>query len=202
MHLNKILSLIDIVVGFFQLYFYLLSISKLLLSPFLCVLPWLQVLLWSFSIKERSKSIQKANKSLKESSRQRRNLLLASKKYQEFQRDAEELLLWMEEKFKVAEDESYRDPTNILRKLKKHEAAEKEMQANQVWLDRLVQVNGRPLMLAEEHPNSQSISRKSSLLSSRWRRLQDKMADRGDKLRQAGQQEQLMELLQWECEDL
>lgn len=60
--------------------------------------------------------------------------------WQEFHRDADELLLWMEEKFKVAEDESYRDPTNILWKLKKHEAAEKEMQANQVWLDRLVQV--------------------------------------------------------------
>lgn len=60
---------------------------------------------------------------------------------QEFLRDADELLLWIEEKFKVAEDESYRDPTNILRKLKRHEAAEKEMQANQVWLDRLVQVN-------------------------------------------------------------
>lgn len=51
-------------------------------------------------------------------------------------------------------------------------------------------------MLAEEHYNSQSISRKSTQLSSRWRRLQEKMTDRGDKLRQAGQQEQLMELLQ------
>lgn len=30
----------------------------------------------------------------------------------------------------------------------------------------------------------------------RWSELQTKMADRGDKLRQAGQQEQLMELLQ------
>lgn len=50
-------------------------------------------------------------------------------------------------------------------------------------------------MLDEEH-YSQSIRRKSTQLSSRWRRLQDKMADRGDKLRQAGQQEQLMELLQ------
>lgn len=59
---------------------------------------------------------------------------------QEFQRDSDELLLWMEEKFKVAEDESYRDPSNILRKLKRHEAAEKEMKANEVWLERLVQV--------------------------------------------------------------
>ncbi|XP_030614955.1 spectrin beta chain, non-erythrocytic 5 [Archocentrus centrarchus] len=148
----------------------------------------------SKSIKERSKSIQKANRKLKESCRQRRNLLLDSKKYQEFQRDADELLLWMEEKFKVAEDESYRDPTNILWKLKKHEAAEKEMQANQVWLDRLVQLGQE--MIAEEHYNSQSISRKSSRLSRQWKKLSDKMADRGNRLRQAGQQEQLMELLQ------
>ncbi|XP_029350237.1 spectrin beta chain, non-erythrocytic 5 [Echeneis naucrates] len=145
-------------------------------------------------IKERSHSIQQAHTRLKDSSRERRSLLLASKKYQEFQRDADELLLWMEEKSKVAEDESYRDPTNVLRKLKRHEAAEKEMQANQVWLERLVQLGQE--MLAEEHYNSQSISRKSTKLSSRWRRLQEKMADRGDKLRQAGQQEQLMELLQ------
>ncbi|XP_076022140.1 spectrin beta chain, non-erythrocytic 5 [Genypterus blacodes] len=145
-------------------------------------------------IQERSACILKANSTLRESSRQRRSLLLDSKKYQEFQRDADELLLWIEEKFKVAEDESYRDPTNILRKLKRHEAAEKEMQANQVWLDRLVQLGQE--MLAETHFNSQNISRKSSLLSSNWKRLQDKMADRGDKLRQAGQQEQLMELLQ------
>nr|XP_046269773.1 spectrin beta chain, non-erythrocytic 5 [Scatophagus argus] len=145
-------------------------------------------------IKERSRSIQKANRKLKESSGQRRILLLASKKYQKFQRDSDELLLWMEEKFKVAEDESYRDPTNILPKLKRHEAAEREMKANQVWLDRLVQLGQE--MLAEEHYSSQSIRRKSTQLSSRWRNLQDKMADRGDKLRQAGQQEQLMELLQ------
>ncbi|KAF3845474.1 hypothetical protein F7725_008637 [Dissostichus mawsoni] len=154
----------------------------------------LEGLLKALDQRERSRSLQKANRKLKESSCQRRSLLLASKKYQEFQRDADELLLWIEEKFKVAEDESYRDPTNILRKLKKHEAAEKEMQANQVWLDTLVQLGQE--MLSEEHSNSQSISRKSTQLSSRWRRLQDKMADRGDKLRQAGQQEQLMELLQ------
>lgn len=146
---------------------------------------------------------------------------------QKLLRDSDELLLWMDEKFKVAEDESYRDPTNILRKLKRHEAAEREMKANQVRLDRLVQVSCPSLvpspttelklglqlphftelphdvlvqlgqgMLAEEHDNSQSIRRKLSELSSCWRRLEDKMADRGDKLRQAGQQEQLMELLQ------
>lgn len=48
-------------------------------------------------------------------------------------------MMWMEEKYKVASDESYRDPTNILRKLKKHEAAENEMLANKKhFLDLMV----------------------------------------------------------------
>ncbi|KAL0969732.1 hypothetical protein UPYG_G00231540 [Umbra pygmaea] len=145
-------------------------------------------------IKERSLNIQERNTKLGESCKQRKAHLLDSYKYQEFQRDAEEMLLWMEEKFKIAEDESYRDPTNILRKLKRHEAAEKEMQANQVWLERLTKSGEE--MLSEEHCQSQSIRRKSTQVSSRWIRLQRKMAERGDKLRQAGQQEQLMELLQ------
>lgn len=51
-------------------------------------------------------------------------------------------------------------------------------------------------MIAGEHFSSRSIRYKTSELCSSWRRLENKMADRGDKLRQAGQQEQLMELLQ------
>ncbi|XP_017558803.1 spectrin beta chain, non-erythrocytic 5 isoform X2 [Pygocentrus nattereri] len=148
----------------------------------------------SQQIQQRSRAIEERNRKLKENCKQRRLELLASTKYQEFYRNAEELLLWMEEKFKIAEDESYRDPTNILRKLKKHEAAEKEMQANQVRLDRLIEAGEE--MAAEHHCNSQSIQRKSRLVRNRWSELQRKMAERGDKLRQAGQQEQLMELLQ------
>ncbi|KAM9777958.1 spectrin beta chain, non-erythrocytic 5 [Neosynchiropus ocellatus] len=145
-------------------------------------------------IQARSRNIQSINRRLKEKCRERRGLLLESRKYQEFMRDCDELTIWMEEKAKVAEDESYRDPSNILRRLKRHEAAEKEMLANQVRLDSLVQCGQR--MVAEGHFGSQTISRKSSELSRSWKRLQEKMTARGDKLRQAGQQEQLMELLQ------
>ncbi|XP_053365454.1 spectrin beta chain, non-erythrocytic 5 isoform X1 [Clarias gariepinus] len=148
----------------------------------------------SKQIQQRSWAIEERYKKLKDSCRQRHLELLASKSYQEYYRDAEELLIWMDEKFKIAEDESYRDPTNILRKLKRHEAAEKEMQANQVRLDRLIEAG--EAMLAEDHYNSQSIRRKARQVQSRWNELQRKMAERGDKLRQAGQQEQLMELLQ------
>ncbi|XP_066510159.1 spectrin beta chain, non-erythrocytic 5 [Hoplias malabaricus] len=148
----------------------------------------------SKQIQQRHRAIEDRNRKLKDDCKQRRTELLASKNYQEFYRDAEELLLWMEEKFKIAEDESYRDPTNILRKLKRHDAAEKEMQANQVRVDKLIEAGEE--MVAEDHYNSQSIQRKSRLVRGRWSELQRKMMERGDKLRQAGQQEQLMELLQ------
>lgn len=51
-------------------------------------------------------------------------------------------------------------------------------------------------MLVEDHYNSQGIRRKARQVQSRWSELQRKMTERGNKLRQAGQQEQLMELLQ------
>uniref|UniRef100_A0A8D2MJU5 Spectrin beta, non-erythrocytic 5 n=1 Tax=Zonotrichia albicollis TaxID=44394 RepID=A0A8D2MJU5_ZONAL len=101
----------------------------------------------------------------------------------EFNRDAAELLLWMEEKYKIASDESYRDPTNVLRKLKWHEAAEKEMLANEEHFTTLIKVKA-------------ALELFSILYRKKWRELYGKMIERGDKLRQAGQQEQLMELLQ------
>uniref|UniRef100_A0A8C3DHV3 Spectrin beta, non-erythrocytic 5 n=1 Tax=Corvus moneduloides TaxID=1196302 RepID=A0A8C3DHV3_CORMO len=104
----------------------------------------------------------------------------------EFNRDAAELLIWMEEKYKIASDESYRDPTNVLRKLKWHEAAEKEMLANEEHFTTLIKVKALWI----------SVQKKMSELQKNWKELYGKMIERGDKLRQAGQQEQLMELLQ------
>uniref|UniRef100_A0A663LNR3 Calponin-homology (CH) domain-containing protein n=1 Tax=Athene cunicularia TaxID=194338 RepID=A0A663LNR3_ATHCN len=115
----------------------------------------------------------------------------------EFNRDAAELLIWMEEKYKIASDESYRDPTNVLRKLKWHEAAEKEMMANEEHFVTLIKVKA-VLELCPSCPklNRFSIQEKMSELQKKWKELYGKMIERGDKLRQAGQQEQLMELLQ------
>uniref|UniRef100_A0A8C3QRB7 Calponin-homology (CH) domain-containing protein n=1 Tax=Cyanoderma ruficeps TaxID=181631 RepID=A0A8C3QRB7_9PASS len=110
----------------------------------------------------------------------------------EFNRDAAELLIWMEEKYKIASDESYRDPTNVLRKLKWHEAAEKEMLANEEHFTTLIKVKAA----LELSLPSFSVQEKMSELQKKWRELYGKMIERGDKLRQAGQQEQLMELLQ------
>ncbi|XP_040268693.1 spectrin beta chain, non-erythrocytic 5 [Bufo bufo] len=145
-------------------------------------------------ITQRVSDAQKRYNNLDQKSEERQKQLLDSLRLQEFNRDATELLVWMEEKYKIALDESYRDPTNILRKLKWHEAAEREMDANQVCFEDLVKVGQQ--LLREDHYEKAFIQSKMLEVTQKWQELKQKMADRGDKLRQAGQQEQLMELLQ------
>ncbi|NWJ06160.1 SPTN5 protein, partial [Crypturellus undulatus] len=148
----------------------------------------------SHIIEERMAALQQRWGRLVQNNAQRKQRLLDSLQLQEFNHDAADLLLWMEEKYKIASDESYRDPTNVLRKLKWHEAAEREMMANEEHFATLIK-KGNQLVQAD-HYAAVSIQNKMSELQKKWDKLYRKMIERGDKLRQAGQQEQLMELLQ------
>ncbi|OCT68556.1 spectrin beta chain, non-erythrocytic 5 [Xenopus laevis] len=145
-------------------------------------------------IKQRVSDTKDRLKNVNHKSDERQKSLVDSLRLQEFNRDATELLIWMEEKYKIALDESYRDPTNILRKLKWHEAAEKEMEANRVCYEGLLKVGNQ--LVGEDHYAKDTIKRKLLEVTRKWEDLNRKMSERGDKLRQAGQQEQLMELLQ------
>ncbi|NWS72003.1 SPTN5 protein, partial [Crotophaga sulcirostris] len=148
----------------------------------------------SHVIEERMVALRRRWEQLIQSNAERKQRLLDSLQLQEFNRDAAELLIWMEEKYKIASDESYRDPTNVLRKLKRHEAAEKEMMANKEHFAMLIKKGNQ--LIQDNHFAAVSVQEKMSELQKKWKQLYDKMIERGDKLRQAGQQEQLMELLQ------
>ncbi|XP_078419413.1 spectrin beta chain, non-erythrocytic 5 [Cetorhinus maximus] len=124
----------------------------------------------------------------------RRNRLFQSQKLQEFYRDVAELLMWIDEKYEIASDESYRDPTNILRKLKRHEAVEKEVMANEVRVEDLKKTGNN--LIQEKHYARDDVKSRLVALMEKWTQLRNKLVERGDKMRQAGQQEQLMELLQ------
>ncbi len=67
---------------------------------------------------------------LKESLGNWRSRLGQSQSFQQFKREADEIDAWMSEKLSTATDESYRDPTNLNAKLKKHEAFEAEVLAS------------------------------------------------------------------------
>ena len=123
---------------------------------------------------------------VKNKAHDRHNALLASKAYQEFNRDAEELSDWIKEKYVTATDESWRDLTNLLPKLQKHQAFEAELKANN---DRLAVTNQiGEAMLAERHYESEAIASTLKQLNSEWTELSDKARDKGLNLRQAAQQ--------------
>ena len=65
----------------------------------------------------------------------RRTMLEDSYKYQQFERDCDETKGWMNEKLKVATDDSYLDPTNLNGKVQKHQNFEQELNAIKVRID-------------------------------------------------------------------
>lgn len=80
-------------------------------------------------------------KAVKESAAKRRVALIASRNFQCFRADVDDLKGWLADKLKTAGDESYRDLSNIERKLQKHEAFERELRANEGQLRSINKVN-------------------------------------------------------------
>ncbi|XP_031791592.1 spectrin beta chain, non-erythrocytic 5 [Piliocolobus tephrosceles] len=145
-------------------------------------------------VREQLQSVQAQWTRLQGRSEQRRRQLLASLQLQEWKRDVAELMQWMEDKGLMVAHEPSGARRNILRTLKRHEAAESELLATRRHVEALQQV-GRAL-LSRRPGGQEDIQTRLQGLRSRWEALNRKMTERGDELRQAGQQEQLLRQLQ------
>lgn len=87
---------------------------------------------------------------MKEAAAARQAALDASRKFHDFSADVDDLRRWMADKLKTASDESYRDLTNLERKLQKHEAFERELHANegQLRVVNKVSTKGKVVLLS------------------------------------------------------
>jgi len=94
---------------------------------------------------------------------------------------------WINEKYDLAADESYRDLTNLLPKLQKHMALEAEISQNKVRLNTLN--NSGEQMIRDGHYATPEIKEILGQVNEQWQRLDDKAKDKGKKLREASQQE-------------
>ncbi|KAM9646114.1 spectrin beta chain, non-erythrocytic 5 [Trichechus inunguis] len=148
------------------------------------------------TVREQLQSVQAQWTRARERSEQRRRQLLASLQLQEWRQDVAELTLWIKEKELIAADEPSREPRSILRKLRWHEAAERELLATHRRVEDLQQV-GRELLSSGLHAQDAQEDVQATLrgLSRQWKELNHKMAEHGDQLRQARQREELLELL-------
>ncbi|XP_068925579.1 spectrin alpha chain, non-erythrocytic 1 isoform X9 [Petaurus breviceps papuanus] len=147
-------------------------------------------------IQERRQQVLDRYHRFKELSTLRRQKLEDSYRFQFFQRDAEELEKWIQEKLQIASDENYKDPTNLQGKLQKHQAFEAEVQANSGAIVKLDETGN--LMISEGHFASETIRARLMELHRQWELLLEKMREKGVKLLQA---QKLVQYLR-ECEDV
>nr|KAF6487643.1 spectrin beta, non-erythrocytic 5 [Rousettus aegyptiacus] len=145
-------------------------------------------------VREKLQSVQEQWTRVQERCEQRRRQLLASLQLQEWKQDVMELMLWMKEKGLVVVDEPSQEPSNILQKLKRHEAAERELLATHGHVEGLQQV-GREL-LSSRPCVQEDVRARLQGLSSQWEELNYKMAEHREQLQQARQRDQLLVLLQ------
>ncbi|XP_073397218.1 spectrin alpha chain, non-erythrocytic 1 isoform X4 [Dendrobates tinctorius] len=147
-------------------------------------------------IQERRQQVLDRYLRFKELSTLRRAKLEDSYRFQFFQRDADELEKWIQEKLQIASDENYKDPTNLQGKLQKHQAFEAEVQANAGAIVKLDNTGNN--MISESHFASETIRTRLVELHRLWELLLQKMQEKGIKLQQA---QKLVQYLR-ECEDV
>ncbi|XP_037907780.1 spectrin alpha chain isoform X2 [Hermetia illucens] len=134
-------------------------------------------------IQERREQVLSRYHEFKNETRQKREKLEDSRRFQYFKRDADELESWIHEKLQAASEESYRDPTNLQAKIQKHQAFEAEVSAHSnaiVSLD-----NTGQEMINQSHFESETIQRRLDELHRLWELLLRRLAEKGQKLQQA-----------------
>lgn len=93
----------------------------------------------------------------------------------------------MAEKLKTASDESYRDLSNLERKIQKHEAFERELRANEGQL-RTVNKLGMAL-IAQDNYRKDEVAVTLQELNNEWQTLVGTSLEKGRRLRQAERQQ-------------
>lgn len=86
-------------------------------------------------IDTRRKAVLTRRSDLLERADKRRSQLDESHSLQQFLRDAEDAKNWVNEKGKVARDETYKDPSNLEAKIQQHQDFESELLANKGRID-------------------------------------------------------------------
>ncbi|KAG8212660.1 hypothetical protein J437_LFUL019424, partial [Ladona fulva] len=130
--------------------------------------------------------LDRRNKLLKSAEQARYDAILASAAFHAFSADADEFRSWLADKAKTAADESYRDLTNLERKLQKHEAFELELRSNEGRLRDLTKAGNN--LINEGNYRSDDVRAILNDLNMRWDKLVALSADKGRRLRQAADQ--------------
>ncbi|CAG0916965.1 unnamed protein product [Notodromas monacha] len=139
-------------------------------------------------VAQRRASLLERRSGLLDKSGNRRVMLDDSFKLHQFERDCDETKGWINEKLKVAQDDSYLDPTNLNGKVQKHQNFEQELNANKSRLEDITST-GQELVESRHYAEDRISSRMEEILGL-WTLLVDSTERKGSKLVEASQQQQ------------
>lgn len=136
-------------------------------------------------IAERRDQVLARRAKVKDLAQKRRNALQASKDFQKFCADVDDLNAWLADKARIAGDESYKDLTNLPRKLQKHKAFERELRANEGQL-RTVNKEGEALI--KTNNRAEEVTLMLAAVNQKWKELNTSSLEKGRRLEQASLQ--------------
>ncbi|XP_067134094.1 spectrin alpha chain-like isoform X2 [Centruroides vittatus] len=119
----------------------------------------------------------------------RRAMLEDSYRFQHFERDCDETKGWINEKLKLATDESFTtDTSNISGKLQKHQNFEQELNANKNRVDEIISTGQE--LTETHHFASERIGQRLTEIVQLWQTLVEVTKRKRDKLAEAAAQQQ------------
>ncbi|XP_055551148.1 spectrin beta chain, non-erythrocytic 1 isoform X2 [Wyeomyia smithii] len=136
-------------------------------------------------IADRRNQVLDRRAKVKNLAQKRRNALQASKDFQKFCADVEDLNAWLTDKARIAGDESYKDLTNLPRKLQKHRAFERELRANE---GQLRTVNKEGDALIKTNNRAEEVTQMLAVVNQKWKELNSSSLEKGKRLEQASLQ--------------
>uniref|UniRef100_A0AAG5CRA5 Spectrin beta chain n=1 Tax=Anopheles atroparvus TaxID=41427 RepID=A0AAG5CRA5_ANOAO len=136
-------------------------------------------------IDDRRAQVLARRERVKDLAQARRNSLQASKDFQKFSADVDDLNAWLADKTKIASDESYKDLSNLPRKLQKHKAFERELRSNEGQL-RIVNKEGESLI--KTNNRASEVAEMLSSVNQKWKDLVATSLEKGRRLEQAALQ--------------
>ncbi|XP_055694009.1 spectrin alpha chain, non-erythrocytic 1 isoform X2 [Lutzomyia longipalpis] len=136
-------------------------------------------------IDDRRNQVLDRRQAVREAAQKRKYDLQASKAFQQFAAEVEDLDTWLNEKIKVAGDQNYKDLSNLPRKIQKHTAFERELRANE---GQLRNINKDADALIATKNNVDRVEEMVNGLNKKWKDLIALSGEKGRCLEQAAAQ--------------
>ncbi|XP_065647133.1 spectrin alpha chain, non-erythrocytic 1 isoform X2 [Hydra vulgaris] len=117
-------------------------------------------------IQKRREQVLRRYGDFKQATKERRKRLEDAKLLCQFKRDSDEVEVWIEEKIKVASDQSFKEPINLQVKLQKHTTFEAEVKAH-LFMIETIESKGM-VMVNENHYASDYVIKRIDELKLLW----------------------------------